>query len=108
VKQFKNDKNMSIINETNKPTKGDKKGTRWKDTTLGNLRILQKGQITRGTKKIQVLEPSRPIERSTLDKERGGTYKRMPSLDEPSPIITTHFKIKVVYTCHNATDILCM
>jgi hypothetical protein len=42
--------------------------------------------------------------RSILDKERGGTLKRMASLYEPSPIITTHFKIKVVYIHYNATD----
>jgi len=35
--------------------------------------------------------------KSILDKERGGTLKRMASLDEPSPIITTHLKIKGVY-----------
>jgi hypothetical protein len=34
--------------------------------------------------------------RSILYKERGGTPKRMHNLDEPSPIITTHLKIKVV------------
>jgi hypothetical protein len=42
--------------------------------------------------------------RSILDKERGGTLKRMASLDEPSLIITTHLKIKVFYIHYNATD----
>jgi len=42
--------------------------------------------------------------RSILNKERGGTLKRMASLDEPSPIITTHVKIKVVYIHYNAID----
>jgi hypothetical protein len=41
--------------------------------------------------------------RSILDKERGGTLKRMASLDEPSLIIT-HLKIKVFYIHYNATD----
>jgi len=56
----------------------------------------------------QVLEPSPPIARKILNKERGGTPKRMPSLDEPSPIIITHLKIKVVYVRYNAIDTLCM
>jgi len=43
-----------------------------------------------------------------LNKERGGTFERMPSLDEPSPIITIHFKIKVAYAPYNATDTLYM
>jgi hypothetical protein len=42
--------------------------------------------------------------RSILNKERGGTFKRMANLDEPSHIITTHFKIKVVYIHYNATN----
>jgi len=28
----------------------------WKDTSLGKLRILQRGQFTRGTRRNQVLE----------------------------------------------------
>jgi hypothetical protein len=56
----------------------------------------------------QVLEPSSPIVRSILNKERGGTPKRMFSLDEPSPIIITHFKIKVVYAHYNAIDTIYM
>jgi len=36
-----------------------------------------------------VLEPSPPIARSILNKEKGGKPKRMPSLDKPSPIIIT-------------------
>jgi hypothetical protein len=31
--------------------------------------------------------------KSILNKERGGTLERMPNLDEPSTIITTHLKI---------------
>jgi len=42
-----------------------------------------------------------------LNKGKGGTLEIMPSLDEPSPIIT-HLKIKVVYACYNAIDTLCM
>jgi hypothetical protein len=49
-----------------------------------------------------------PIARSILDKERGGTPKRILSLDEPSPIITKHLKIKVVYIHYNAIDTLYM
>jgi hypothetical protein len=59
-------------------------------------------------KRNQVFEPSPPIARSILNKERGGTPKRMPSLDKPSPIIITHLKIKVVYACYNATNPLYM
>jgi hypothetical protein len=56
----------------------------------------------------QVLEPSPPIARSILNKDRGGTPKRMPNLDKPSPIIITQLKIKVVYARYNATDTLYM
>jgi hypothetical protein len=36
VKQFKNDENLSIINETNNPTKGDKKVQDGKTQFLAN------------------------------------------------------------------------
>jgi hypothetical protein len=77
-------------------------------TSLGKLRILQRGQIARGTRRNQVLEPSPPIARNILNKERGGTPKIMPSLDEPSRIIITHLKIKVVYVPYNAINTFCM
>jgi hypothetical protein len=51
------------------------KGTRWKDISLGKLRILQKRQITRGTRRNQILESFPPIVISILDKEKGGTPK---------------------------------
>jgi hypothetical protein len=35
--------------------------------------------------------------KNILNKERGRTLEKMPSLDEPSPIITTHLKIKHYY-----------
>jgi hypothetical protein len=76
--------------------------------SLGKLRILQRGQIARGMRRNQVLEPSPPIARNILNKERGGTPKIMPSLDEPSPIIITHLKIKVVYVPYNAINTFCM
>jgi len=37
-----------------------KKGTRWKHPSLSKLIILQRGQIARGMKRNQVLEPSPP------------------------------------------------
>jgi len=49
-----------------------------------------------------------PIVKSIVNKERGGTFERIPSIDKPSLIITTHFKIKVVYVRYNATNILYM
>jgi hypothetical protein len=58
--------------------------------------------------KIKYLNPSPPIARSILNKDMGGTPKRMFSLDEPSPIIITHLKIKVVYGRYNAIDTFCM
>jgi len=70
--------------------------------------VLQRRQITRGMRRNQVLEPSPPIVKNILNKEKGGTLERMPSLDEPSPIITTHLKIKVVYARYNATNTLYM
>ncbi len=96
---------LSIKQKTNKE---GRKCTRWKDPNPGKRRIFEKGQIARGTRRNQVLEPSPPIARSILDKERGRTPKRMPSLEELSLIITTHLKIKVVYTHYNATDTLYM
>ncbi len=62
----------------------------------------------KGNEKNQVLEPSPPIAGSILNKEMGGTPKRMSSLDKPSPIIITQLKIKVVYARYNATDTLYM
>jgi hypothetical protein len=46
--------------------------------------------------------------KNILNKERGGTLEKMFRLDEPSHIITTHLKIKVVSVCYNATNTLCM
>jgi hypothetical protein len=42
--------------------------------------------------------------KNILNKERGGTIEKMTSLDKPSPIITTHLKIKVVYARYNAIN----
>jgi len=63
------------------------KGTRWKDISLGKLRILQKRQITRGTRRNQILESFPPIVISILDKEKGGTPKNS------WPIITYKYVI---------------
>jgi len=84
------------------------KGIRWKDPSLSKLIILQRGKIARGTRRNQVLESSPLIARSILNKERGGTPKRMPSLYKLSHIIITHLKIKVVYARYNANDTLYM
>jgi hypothetical protein len=51
---------------------------------------------------------SPPPEKNILNKGKGGTLEKMPSLNEPSPIITTHLKIKVVYACYNAINTLYM
>jgi len=69
------------------------KGTRWKDTSPRKLRILQKGQIARGTRRNQIFEPPPPIVISILDKERGGTPRKILDLDQPSPIITYKYVI---------------
>jgi hypothetical protein len=50
VKEFKNDENLPIINILKKPNKGRGKGMTWKDTSLGKLRILQRG-IHKGKEK---------------------------------------------------------
>jgi len=62
--------------------------------------------MARGMRRNQVLEPSPPIVISVLNKEKGGTPKRMLNLNEPSPIIITHLKIKVVYAWYNAINTL--
>jgi len=99
---------LPIINKTKSPTKGANKVQDGR-TSFGKLRMLQRGQITIGMKINQVLKPSPPsIVKIILNKERGGTLERMPSLDEPSPIITIHSKINVAYTPYNATDTLYM
>ncbi len=107
MKKFKNDENLSII-KNKEPNKGGEKGTTWKDPNLGKLRIFQKGHIIRGTRRNQVLEPCPRVAKHILDKEKGGTPKKVPSLNNPSPIITTHLKIKVVYIHYNAIDTLYM
>jgi hypothetical protein len=57
------------------------------------LRILQKGQITRGMRKKSNTSTFPPIVISILNKEKGGTPRRMPDLDEPSPIIRYKYVI---------------
>jgi hypothetical protein len=44
------------------------------------------------------------VEGSILDKKKGRTPKRMPSLEELSPTITTHFKIEIISIHYNAID----
>jgi hypothetical protein len=54
------------------------------------------------------LNPPPLIAKNILNKERGGTPKKMSNLDKPSPIIITHLKIKFVYARYNAVDTLYM
>jgi hypothetical protein len=65
-------------------------------------------QTTRGTQgEHQVFEPPY-ITINISNKERGGPPKRMPSLEEPSPIAITCFKIGTTYTHCNTINILCL
>jgi hypothetical protein len=75
LKEFKNDENLPIINKTKNPTKGEKKVQGGRTPSPSKIKILQRGQIARGTRRNQVLEPSPSIARSILNKERGGTPK---------------------------------
>ncbi len=43
-----------------RPNKGGEKGTRWKDTSSGKLKVIQRRQIATGMKRNQILEPSPP------------------------------------------------
>jgi hypothetical protein len=47
-------------------------------------------------------------QKNISNKERGEPPERMPSLDEPSPIATTHFKIEIAYACCNAINTFCL
>ncbi len=60
MKELKNYENLPIINILKNPNKGRGKGMTWKDTSLGKLRILQRGQFIRGTRRNQVLEAPPP------------------------------------------------
>jgi hypothetical protein len=62
MKEFKNDENLPIINKTKIPTKGEKKVQDGGTPSFGKLRIFQRGQIAKGMRRNQVLEPSPPIE----------------------------------------------
>jgi hypothetical protein len=54
---------------------------------------------------MRIQLPKSPlVEGSILDKEKGRTPKRMPSLEEFSPTITTHFKIEIISIHYNAND----
>jgi len=55
-------------------------------------------------KKSSTWRPPPPIVKSILNKKRGGTIEKMFSLDKPSPIITIHLEIKVVYARYNAIN----
>jgi hypothetical protein len=98
---------LPIINETKSPTKGAKKVQDARTQVLEAMNIPKMADRNMNENN-QVLEPSPPIVKNILNKERGRTLERMPSLDKPSPIITTHLKIKVVYAPYNATDTLYM
>jgi hypothetical protein len=60
-----------------------------------------KGQTTRGTSSSQTSS----VVRSISNKEKGGPSKKMPSLEDPSPITTTpRLKIDIAYGCCNIAD----
>jgi hypothetical protein len=42
---------------------------------------------------------------SITNKERGGPFERMPSLEVPSPTATTYLKIETTYAHYNANNI---
>jgi len=46
------------------------------------------------------------VTRNISNKERGGPPRKTPSLEEPSFITITHFKIETIYTCCNTINTL--
>jgi hypothetical protein len=41
-------------------------------------------------------------------KEKGGRPDKVPSLEKPSPTMTTHFEMEAPCTLYNAINILCL
>ncbi len=85
------------------PNKGGEKDTSWKDPSLGKQRIPHERKIAIGTRTNQI--PKTQVMISMPNIQSGRTPKRMPSLEEPSPIIATHHKIQATYSPYNATSI---
>jgi len=53
VKKFKNDENLSIINKTKNPTKGEKKVQDGKTQTLANQKYSKEGISQGGQEEIK-------------------------------------------------------
>jgi hypothetical protein len=52
----------------------------------------------------QILTPPPLVTRNISNKEKGRTHEKTFNLEEPSPTITTCFKIEVAHTRCNATN----
>jgi hypothetical protein len=65
-------------------------------------KIPHERKIAMGTRTNQV--PKTQVMISMPDKEKGRTPRKMPSLQEPSPIIITRHKIEAAYSPYNATS----
>jgi len=60
--------------------------------------------------KHQVPKPFPRVARNISNNERQGPLERMCTLEEPSPIVVAHLKIKIeiVYAHYNVTNTFCL
>jgi hypothetical protein len=82
-----------ILNKPKYPKRGEYKEQN------GRTHIQEKKISTKKGKppwEHQVLEPFL-VMKSILNKERGGLFKKTPSLEKASPTATTHVKIKTPF-----------
>jgi len=102
---FKCYETLPTTNEPNLPppkgkTRNKMEGPMCKKINEPPKRASHKGNI-------KFLKPP-PFTKNISNKERGELIERMFSLDEPSPTITTHFKIEIAYAYCNVINTFCL
>ncbi len=96
--QGRNDETMPIINKPKHPEKGAIQGTKWKNPHLRRQKNHLWKQTTKGH---QVPNPIPSWKAYQIGK--GEDFFK-----GPSPMATTHFKIKINCACYNAIDSICL
>jgi hypothetical protein len=101
------DEHLPIINKTQCTQERGRKAARWNNPSPSKRKSSKEGGLQGEWEQIKYSEPPL-VMRSILDKERGQTFERMLSLEEPSLTITTRFDIEIACTHCNTTNTLCL
>ncbi len=95
---------LPIIKKTKAPKKGDN------NEQNGKTHVQKDKWTTKEGKPQEEHQIPKPllITKNISCEERGGPLEKMPNLDVPSPVVTTHFKIETACTHCNAIETQCL